>query len=103
MLGEYHEANRRYRWPLRKGGTSSLISSGERIHGRYVLTSTFIAEVSPANANSEIIHAPAPDLLIVHSFDSHHSLELHGYPPWLLRLSEILYASSFKLISVTLS
>jgi hypothetical protein len=44
---------------------------------------------SPAYFDADIVQAPDPDLLIVHPLDNLHSLELHGYPPWLLRLTEI--------------
>jgi undecaprenyl pyrophosphate synthase len=33
---------------------------------------------------------PAPDLMIVHSTScEHRPLELHGFPPWQIRLTEI--------------
>jgi len=34
---------------------------------------------------------PAPDLMIVHDMSKSSTLELHGFPPWQIRLTEIYY------------
>ncbi|KAG5724646.1 putative undecaprenyl pyrophosphate synthase [Termitomyces sp. T112] len=68
----------------------------QRTNAKHIKTDAFLLSVNELESSLESDHTlSSPDVMIVHTLipqqDSSSPLELHGYPPWQIRLTEIYH------------